>query len=65
MNKKKICMILAVIVTLCALFSMVAVGISLYATYRAGETLSWGLILLPLLTIFLAFNIWKGVREMD
>lgn len=65
MNKKKLCIVLAAVVTVCALISLVAVGVTLYAAVRAGETAPWAMVLLPLLTIFLAVNIWKGVREME
>ncbi len=65
MNKKKLCTILAVVVTVCALVSLVSAGISIYAAIKDGAPLPWGMLLMPVITIFCGVMVWKGVRKVE
>ncbi len=62
MSKKQMCIVLAVVVSLCCLVCLISTVISLIAA--AGE-LPTGMIFLTLVTGCCAVMIWKGVREMD
>ena len=65
MSKKKLCTILAVVVTVCALVSLVSAEVTIYASLRDGAPLPWGMLLMPMITIFCAVMVWKGVREVE
>ena len=64
MNKKIICTIIAVVVTICALVSTISTLRLLLLAREFGNPIPSGMILLALVTVFCAAMIWKGVWQL-
>lgn len=64
MNKKTICTIIAVVVTICALISTISTLRLVLLAREYGGSLPTGMILLALVTVFCAAMIWRGVLTL-
>lgn len=64
MNKKTICIIIAVVVSICALVSTVSTLRLVFLARAYGGSLPTGMILMALVTVFCAAMIWKGVWDL-
>lgn len=65
MKKRKICVLIAVLVSLCLVVSVVSTGIGVIGAVRSGGEVPTGMVMLTLVTAVCTYMIWKGVREME
>ena len=65
MTKKKICMMIAALVSICCLVSLVSTVIGVLAAVKSGGAVPTGMVMLTLVTAFCTVMIWRGVREME
>ncbi len=64
MNKKLICILIAVVVSICCAVSLIGTIRAVTLSVRSGGVLPTGMIMLSLVTLVCTVVIWKGVLEM-
>jgi hypothetical protein len=65
MKKKQICLLIAVLVSLCALVSLGATVMAVAGAVQMDSEIPSGMVMLTLVTLFCTVMIWRGVREMQ
>jgi hypothetical protein len=65
MKKKQICLLIAVLVSLCALVSLGATVMAVAGAAQMDSEIPSGMVMLTLVTLFCTVMIWRGVREMQ
>jgi hypothetical protein len=65
MKKKQVCLLIAVLVSICALVSLLSTAVAVAASLSGGSEIPTGMIFLTLVTVFCMVMIWRGVREMQ
>lgn len=65
MSKKKACMAIAALVSVCAVTCLISTIHSFVLAIGAGGDIPTGMLMLTLVTFFCTFIIWRGVRQMD
>lgn len=65
MNKKLICTLIAVVVSICCAVSLIGTIRAVLLAIQSGSAIPTGMIMLSLVTLFCAVIIWKGVLEME
>ncbi len=65
MKKKQVCLMIAALVSICAVIAVGSTVMAFAAARSAGEPLPMGMAMLSLVTVFCTVMIWRGVHEME
>ena len=65
MKKKQICLMVAALVSICAVIAVGSTVMAFVAAVQAGESVPMGMAMLSLVTIFCTVMIWRGVHDME
>ncbi len=63
MKKRQISLMIAALVSICAVISVVSALIAIVNTQKAGASFPVGMLLMALVTVFCTVMIWRGVRD--
>ena len=65
MKKKQVCMMIAALVSICAVIAIGSTVMAFVSAAKAGAAMPTGMAFLSLVTIFCTVMIWRGVRDME
>lgn len=65
MKKRQICLMIAALVSICAVIAVGSTVVAFTAAVKSGAAMPVGMAFLSIVTIFCTVMIWRGVRDME